>query len=73
MMSDSSSFETIVIRPSGGSVAGVKMPWYLRVLAPETVPDANPPMPFVSSHSREDAASKSLQIFESKDIIDYRQ
>jgi hypothetical protein len=39
------------------------------VFAPEIVPEAKPPMPFVSSHSRELAASKSVQIFESKFII----
>jgi hypothetical protein len=69
MIRVSSIFETIVTRPSGGLVAAVRIPWYLRVFAPETVPDAKPPMPFVSSHSRDEAASKSVQTFLSNLII----
>jgi hypothetical protein len=69
MMTVSSSFESIVIRPSGGFVAAVKRPWYRRVFAPEIVDDAKLPRPFVSSHSRLEAASKFVQMSESKEIM----
>ena len=39
------------------------------MLAPDIVPEAKPPIPFVSSHSREVAAAKSVQIVESNEII----
>jgi hypothetical protein len=41
------------------------------VFAPEIVPDAKPPMPFVSSHSRQLERAKSVQISESKFIIEF--
>src|SRR6185369_17538164 len=35
-------------RPTGGLVAATRRPWYRRVLHPLIVPEANPPIPFVS-------------------------
>src|SRR5947209_7639582 len=62
MIRVSSSFDNRTNLPTGGFVAATRKPWYLRVLHPLTVPDANPPSPFVSSHSRRSAASRSVQI-----------
>ena len=44
-------------------------PWYRREFEPAIVPEAKPPMPFVSSHSRLEAAAKSVQMLASKLII----
>src|SRR5262249_50752736 len=40
------------IRPVGGVVATSRSAWYRRVRTPDTVPDAKPPRPSVSIHSR---------------------
>src|SRR5690348_8122753 len=58
----SSSFGTSSVRPSGGRSAATSSPWYRRVSCPPTVPEANPPIPLVSSHSRDSAEAKSPQI-----------
>src|SRR5690242_545407 len=58
----SSSFGTSSVRPSGGRSAATSSPWYRRVSCPPTVPDANPPIPLVTSHSRDSAEAKSPQI-----------
>src|ERR1700739_1550622 len=44
-------------------VAATRRPWYLRVLHPLTVLEANPPSPFVSSYPRRSAASRLVQIY----------
>src|SRR5438094_10163094 len=62
MIRVSSNFDNRTNRPTGGFVAATRRPWYLRVLHPLTVPEANPPSQFVSSHSRLRAASRLVQI-----------
>jgi hypothetical protein len=39
-------------RPKGVGSAEMSSPWYRRVGKPATVPEAKPPSPFVTSHSR---------------------
>ncbi len=48
---------TIITRPSGTGWAATSRPWYRRVAAPDTVPEAYPPSPLVTSHSRSNSAS----------------
>src|SRR5260370_36114115 len=57
-----STAETSGVRPTGGGSAATSSPWYRRVWLPATVPDAYPPIPLVTSHSRDSAAARSPQI-----------
>src|SRR5262245_48018428 len=50
-VTNSSHPETIIQRLRGAGMAGTYQPWYRRVRAPPTVPQAKPPRPSVSSHS----------------------
>jgi len=50
---------SMTIRPSGAGRAATSMPWKRRVATPATVPEAEPPRPFVTSHSRVSSASAS--------------
>src|SRR6185503_8599209 len=43
---------SIIIRPSGAGRDATSRPWERRVGTAPTVPEAYPPRPFVSSHSR---------------------
>src|SRR5689334_21537552 len=45
------------MRCTGGLIAAISRPWYLRVLHPGRVDVAYPPMWFTASHSRENCAS----------------
>lgn len=47
----SSSLARSTCRSTGGLRAATSRPWYLRVFKPETVDEAYPPKPFVTSHS----------------------
>src|SRR3954449_1030120 len=42
-----------------GAVAAISSPWYRRVRRPATVPQAYPPRPSVTSHSRDAASSRA--------------
>ena len=42
-------------------MAATSKPWYRRVFKPIMVEEANPPKPFVSSHSRREASFKLSQ------------
>src|SRR6516164_5759507 len=69
MIRVSSTFDNNTIRPTGGLVAATRSPWYRRVLMPDTVEDAKPPRPFVSSHSRLAEAFRSRQTVSSNRIM----
>src|SRR5687768_8498808 len=42
----------MTMRPSGAGSAATSRPWKRRVATPATEPEAEPPSPFVTSHSR---------------------
>src|SRR3990172_8276091 len=58
----SSSLATSSVRPSGGFRAATRRPWYRLVRRPDTVLEANPPMPLVHSHARNSASGSRPQI-----------
>src|SRR5207247_1519309 len=53
----SATWLNITMRPNGSASAAMRRPWYRRVTTPATVPDAYPPSPLVTSHSRVTRAS----------------
>ncbi len=62
MTSVSSNFDNSTYRPTGGRVAATSRPWYRRVFMPAIVDEAKPPMPLVSSHSRDFTCSSLEQM-----------
>src|SRR5262252_4146407 len=71
MTSVSSHLDSSTTLPAGGFIAAVRRAWYRRVFNPITVEHAKPPMPFVSSHSRDVASPKLCRISRGTRIMVY--